>query len=50
MIVCDCKYHFESSSQPHTLFKQLNASIGLHQNINYPNHVNGNILDIIFTP
>ena len=50
MIVGDFNYHFDSSFQPHSLFKKLTESIGLHQHINCPTHVSGNILDLIFTP
>ena len=38
------------SFQPHSLFKQLTESLGLHQHINCPTYVSGNILDLIFTP
>ena len=50
MIVDDFNYHFDSSSQQYSLFKQLTESISLHQHINCPTHVSGNIIDIIFTP
>ena len=49
MIVGDVNYHFDSSFQPQSLFKKLTESIGLHQHINCPTHVSGNILDLIFT-
>ena len=50
MIVGDFNYHFDSYFQPHSLFKPLTESLGLHQHINCPTHVSGNILDLIFTP
>ena len=31
MIVGDFNYYFDSFSQPHSLFKQLTESLGLHQ-------------------
>ena len=37
-------------SQPHSLFRQLTESLGLHQHISCPTHTSGNILDLIFTP
>ena len=46
----DFNYHFNSMSQPHSLFRQLTESLGLHQHISCPTHTSGNILDLIFTP
>ena len=46
----DFNYHFDSMSQPHSLFRQLTESFGLHQHISCPTHTSGNILDLIFTP
>ena len=43
----DFNYHFDSISQPHSLFRQLTKSLGLHQHISCPTHTSGNILDLI---
>ena len=43
----DFNYHFDSMSQPHSLFRQLTESLGLHQHISCPTHTSGNILDLI---
>ena len=43
MIVGDFNYHFDSSSQPYSLCKQLTESLGLHQHIICSTHVSGNI-------
>ena len=50
MIVGDFIYHFDCSSLPHSLFKQLTDSLGLYQNVYFPSHASGNIIDLIFTP
>ena len=50
MIVGDFNYHFDSSSPPHSSFKQLTDSLDLNQHILIPSHISGNIIDLIFTP
>ena len=50
MIVGEFNYHFDSSSPPHSSFKQLTHSLGLNQHILIPSHISGNIIDLIFTP
>ena len=43
----DFNYHFDSISQPHSLFRQLSESLGLHQHISCPTHTSGNHFDLI---
>ena len=50
MIVGDFNYHFNCSSPPHSLFKQLTDSLGLNQHVYFPSHACGNIIDLISTP
>ena len=50
MIMGDFYYNFDSSSKPHSLFKQLTEALSLHQHTKCPTRVSGNILDLIFIP
>ena len=49
MIVGEFNFHFNSSSKPHSLFKQLTEYLGLHQHLNCPTQVSGNIKSYIYS-
>ena len=49
IILRDFNYHFNSTSNPHIMFTNLTNSLSLSQHVNFPTHINGNIIDLIFS-
>ena len=45
----DFNYHFNTTSNPHIMFTNLINSVSLSENINFPTHINGNIIDLVFS-
>ena len=49
IIVGDLNYHFNSSLIPHSDFRDISDTLSLIQHISFPTHIQGNIIDYIFT-
>ena len=41
-------YHFNATSNTHIMFNLTN-SLSLSQHVNFPTHINGNIIDLVFS-
>ena len=48
IILSDFNYHFNATSNPHIMFTNLTNSLSLSQYVNFPTHINGNIIDLVF--
>ena len=48
IILVDFNYHFNATSNPHIMFTILTNSLSLSQYVNFPTHINGNIIDLVF--
>ena len=48
-ILGDFNYHFNSTSNPYIMFTNLTNSLSLSQHVNFPTHINGNIIDLVLS-
>ena len=42
-------YHFNATSNSHIMFTNLTNSLPLSQHVHFPTHINGNIIDLVFS-
>ena len=49
IFISDFNYHFNATSNPHIMFTNLTNSLSLSQNVNFPTHINSNIIDLVFS-
>ena len=48
-ILGDFNYYFNAITNPHSMFTNITNSLSLSQHVNFPTHINGNIIDLVFS-